>query len=32
MTSPFVITVGRQLGSGGRHIGKRLAERFGIAY
>ena len=32
MTSPFVITVGRQLGSGGRQIGKRLAERFGIAY
>ena len=32
MDFPFVITVGRQLGSGGRKIGKRLAERFGIAY
>ena len=32
MSSPFVINIGRQLGSGGREIGKRLAERFGIAY
>lgn len=28
----FVITVGRQFGSGGRDLGKRLAELFGIAY
>ncbi len=27
-----IITIGRQLGSGGRTIGKRLAERLGIAY
>lgn len=32
MVSPFVINVGRQLGSGGREIGRRLAEHFGIAY
>ncbi len=28
----FVITIGRSLGSGGRYIGKLLAERFGISY
>lgn len=28
----FVITVGRQFGSGGRELGKRLAERFNIKY
>lgn len=28
----FVITIGRQFGSGGRELGKKLAERFGIAY
>lgn len=28
----FVITVGREFGSGGREIGKRLAELFGIDY
>lgn len=27
-----IITIGRQLGSGGRTIGKKLAERLGIAY
>jgi len=32
MSTPFVINIGRQLGSGGREIGKRLAERFNIAY
>lgn len=32
MTGPFVITIGRQLGSGGRSIGHLLAEKFGIAY
>lgn len=31
-SSPFVINIGRQLGSGGREIGRRLAEHFGIAY
>lgn len=29
---PFVITIGRQFGSGGRELGKKLAERFGIEY
>ncbi|MBR1838781.1 MAG: cytidylate kinase-like family protein [Bacteroidaceae bacterium] len=29
---PFAITIGRSLGSGGRYIGKRLAELFGAAY
>lgn len=28
----YVINIGRQLGSGGRHIGHMLAERFGFAY
>lgn len=28
----FVITIGRQFGSGGRELGKLIAERFGIAY
>lgn len=27
-----IITIGREFGSGGREIGKRLAERLGIAY
>jgi len=30
--SNFVITIGRQFGSGGRELGKMLAERFGIGY
>ncbi|MDE5665655.1 MAG: cytidylate kinase-like family protein, partial [Duncaniella sp.] len=29
---PFVITVGRQFGSGGRVLAKALAESLGIAY
>ena len=29
---PFVITVGRQFGSGGRELGKAIAEALGIAY
>lgn len=28
----YVITIGRQFGSGGREIGKLVAERLGIAY
>lgn len=31
-TEPFVITIGRQTGSGGQQIGKILAQRLGIAY
>lgn len=31
-SSPFVITIGRQTGSGGRQIGKAIAQHFGIAY
>ena len=27
-----IITVSREFGSGGREVGKRLAERMGIAY
>ena len=29
---PFVINIGRQLGSGGRAIGHILADKFGISY
>ena len=29
---PYVITIGRQLGSGGRRIGHLLAEKLGIKY
>ncbi|MCK9160537.1 MAG: cytidylate kinase-like family protein [Bacteroidaceae bacterium] len=32
MNEYFVINIGRQLGSGGREIGKKLAEKFGIGY
>lgn len=32
MDKPFVINIGRQLGSGGRAIGHILAEKFGINY
>lgn len=32
MTSKYVITIGRQLGSGGREIGQKLSDRLGIAY
>ena len=28
----LIITIGRQLGSGGRHIGKRLAEQLGLSF
>lgn len=31
-TARYVITIGRQFGSGGRELGKMLAERFGIEY
>lgn len=31
-TCPFVITIGRQTGSGGQQIGKIIAQRLGIAY
>ena len=27
-----IITIGREFGSGGREIGKRLADQLGIAY
>lgn len=30
--TPFVITIGRQLGSGGRILGQQLAQRLNIAY
>lgn len=32
MTDKYVITIGRQLGSGGREIGQKLSARLGIAY
>ncbi len=32
MTTPFVITIGRQLGSGGRQIGRLIADRLQIEY
>lgn len=32
MEQPFVVTINRQFGSGGREIGKRIAEKFGILY
>lgn len=32
MTEKFVITIGRQLGSGGREIGQKLSARLGIAF
>jgi len=32
MNEKFVINIGRQLGSGGRQIGEKLATRFGIAF
>ena len=30
--APFVITVGRQFGSGGREVARALADELGIAY
>ncbi len=32
LTSPFVITINRQLGSGGAYIGQQLAKKLGIFY
>lgn len=32
MTGKYVITIGRQLGSGGREIGQKLAARLGISF
>lgn len=32
MTQKYVITIGRQLGSGGRQIGKQLAQQLGISF
>ena len=32
MSKNFVITIGREYGSGGREIGRLLAERMGVAY
>jgi len=32
MNEKFVINIGRQLGSGGRQIGEKLASQFGIAF
>lgn len=32
MEKGFVITIGREFGSGGREIGQKLAEHFGIGY
>ena len=32
MSNPFVVTINRQFGSGGREIGKRLAKTLDIAY
>ena len=30
MSNNLIITIGRECGSGGRHIGKKLAEELGI--
>ncbi|MDF1559215.1 MAG: cytidylate kinase-like family protein [Bacteroidales bacterium] len=32
MTGKYIITIGRQLGSGGREIGQKLAARLGISF
>jgi CMP/dCMP kinase len=32
LNSPFVITINRQLGSGGAYVGQKLAQRLGILY
>jgi CMP/dCMP kinase len=32
MTSPFVITINRQLGSGGAYIGQQLAKKLNVLY
>ena len=31
-SAPLIINIGRQLGSGGREVGKELARRFGMDY
>ena len=32
MKDPFVITISRTVGSGGRTIGRKLAERLGVRF
>ena len=32
MDAKIILTIGRQFGSGGREIGKKLAKSLGIAY
>ena len=32
MEKKIIVTIGRQFGSGGRIVGKKLAEQLGIAY
>ena len=32
MKEPFVITLSREVGSGGRTIGRKLAERLGVRF
>ena len=32
MNEKFIINIGRQLGSGGREVGEKLAHRFGISF
>lgn len=32
MNQPFVVTIGRQMGSGGRELGRLLAERLGVDF
>lgn len=32
MTTPKIVTIGRQFGAGGRTIGKELAERLGVSF
>ena len=32
ITDPFVITISRELGSGGRTVGRKLAAELGVRY
>ena len=32
MKGPFVITISREVGSGGRTIGRKLAEKLGVRF
>ena len=32
MKEPFVITISREVGSGGRTIGRKLAEKLGVRF